>query len=389
MPRTLAESLAVVGNDDLAARVLRGLFAVMPFAPSWEPPKDLLALAARHDPARAAQIAARAEELARDAGAQSALATFDFLDKSDKGIAVFSGLRGAVKAYQGDRTAALEMDPQQAADAGLKAVGLGYVAFKLFTGPLAPHTGTGAADKLKAFTGTETGRALLLWFVAADLVLPFADNLAQGGTAAVTSFLDEQAGAHAERLSAVAGPEAGEAAGMFRQMLATVQTSLGQAATYAAPLTAYTKEQLPGILATVDKATGVVATGVDVLSTWRCLGNVLVAEVCVARAAELVAADVEEERRQAEIARVNAEREQKERARASAQQEQYTLDDAVPASSLKASPIKVTRSADVPAPAAAALPEKKGCFGCGAMFLFVVLPTLAAVPAWIGWTLWS
>ena len=383
MPRTLSESLAVVGTDDLAARVTRGLFAVMPFAPSWEPPKDLLALAARHDPARAAQIAARAEELARDPGAQSALATFDFLDKSDKGIAVFSGLRGAVKAYQGDRTAALEMDPQQAADAGLKAIGIAWAGWKLFPG--------GATERAGALAGTAAGRALLTWYVAADLVLPFADNLASGGADALTRLIDEQAAANAERLAAVAGPEAIEATGVLRGLLAGIRSGLGQAATYATPLSQWVQSHLPGALAKADALTGVVATAVDTLACYRLVGASLVAEVCLAQAAQEVRAEVAAEAA-AEAARKAAEEaarvaeaqrrvaEEQARRAAGRQKEDYTLDEAVDAASLKNAPIRVTRGADV-APSEAAPPARAGCMGCGGLLLVgLLLGAVAAAP---------
>lgn len=412
MSRSLRTELSRFGQGDLAVRVVGGLLGVLPFAPSWRPVPDLDARAAAIDAELGPRIAARAEALAQSPGPQSALATFDFLDKGDSGIALFSGVRGAVKVMKGQGADALEMDPQQTADAGLKAAGLAWVTWKLFEGLGPTPTAPPAADRLRAFMATEAGRALLAWYVAAELVLPFADNLAQGGTDTVIDLLESQAKEHADRLSAVAGAEVADAAGMLTQMAGTLRNALGQAAVYAGPVVEWSKTNLPGLLGAVDKATGLLATGVDTLSTYRCIGASLVAEVCLTQATTEVRAEVEAERAKAaaerekaaaiaeaarvkavaaaEAAREKAERDAVERAEAeriaaqarriaSAQQEKYTLDEALPAASLAAAPIKVTRSAEMEV-SQAAVPAKSGCFGCGGLLLIGVLAAGALVP---------
>ncbi|MFN7146770.1 MAG: hypothetical protein ACK4YP_23555 [Myxococcota bacterium] len=302
MSRSLAEALAAHESGDVTVRVVNGFFSVLPFAPGWRFPGTLPEAAARLDPALAERVAARAEALARAPGPQGALAAFDFLDKGDAGIALFSGLRGAVKAARGEgAAAALETDPQQAADAGLKAAGLSFAAYKLFDGPL--------DDRARALLGTEAGRALLTWYVASDVVLPFADNFVAGGTDLITELVDKQAAANVARLAVVAGPEVQEAAGMLDRLGGTLKTFAGQAATFAAPLSAYARESLPGVLGTADRVSGVAATGVDALAAYRCLGASLVAEVVLARALADVRAEVERELEAAEAARRLAEAE--------------------------------------------------------------------------------
>lgn len=406
MTRSLAQALDAHSSGDLAVRATAGLLGVLPFAATWSPIPSLEQGALQRDEALAERIAARAERIATGEGPQSALAVFDFLDKGDSGIALFTGLRGAVKVARGQE-GALEMDPQQAADAGLKAVGIAWAAWKLFPGT--------PPERARALLETATGRALLTWFVAADLVLPFADNLATGGATAITTLIDDKAGENAARLIAVAGPEAEQATGVLKGMLAGINASLGQAATYAAPLSAYVQEQLPGVLATADKITGVVATAVDTLACYRCLGASLVAEVCLAQAAAEVKAEAEAEEvaaenarrlaeaevenvrieaeaaatraREAAAAAERAERESREaeataREAASKQREDYTLDDAVAAASLRAAPVKVTRTAEI-ATSAAAPVAKAGCWGCGSVFL---LAGLGAAATWIAYT---
>ncbi|MDP2306726.1 MAG: hypothetical protein Q8P18_11945 [Pseudomonadota bacterium] len=432
MNRSLKDALAAHQPGDVTVRVVNGFFSVLPFAPGWHYPGTLGAAATSLDPAIAARVADRADAIAREPGPQGALAAFDFLDKGDAGIALFSGLRGVVQVARGEGASALEMDPQQAADAGLKAAGLSYVTWKLFDG--SPD------ERVRALLGTESGRALLTWYVATDVVLPFADNLVAGGTGLITDLIDTQAAANVARLAVIAGPEVLETAGMLDRLGGTLKSYAGQAATFAAPLSAYAKDSLPGILGTADKITGVAATGVDALSAYRALGASLVAEVCLARAlaevrvqvaAELEAAEAarrlaeaeaenarieaDEARRRAEEAaaveqarlaavaereREEAERERveldarREEARlagvaaeqamraASRQREDYSLAEAEEAASLKHAPIKVTRSAELET-SASATPAKSGCFGCGAgIVLFVLAGAVASVGMW-------
>lgn len=382
MSRSLREELAAFSAGDASVRAVSGLLGILPFAASWSPVLSLDDAAAAIDPTLGPRIATRAEALAQAEGPQAALAAFAFLDKGDTGIALFSGLRGAYKGVKGE-AGALEMDPQQAADAGLKAIGIAWAGWKLFPG--------GATERAGALAGTAAGRALLTWYVAADLVLPFADNLASGGADALTRLIDEQAAANAERLAAVAGPEAIEATGVLRGLLAGIRSGLGQAATYATPLSQWVQSHLPGALAKADALTGVVATAVDTLACYRLVGASLVAEVCLAQAAQEVRAEVAAEAA-AEAARKAAEEaarvaeaqrrvaEEQARRAAGRQKEDYTLDEAVDAASLKNAPIRVTRGADV-APSEAAPPARAGCMGCGGLLLVgLLLGAVAAAP---------
>ncbi len=401
MSHELAPSVAEFHKGDLTVRVVGGFFGILPFVASWAPTTDLdaasLAAATRlNAPELAGRIRTRAEQLARAEGPQAALAAFDFLDKGDKGIAIFSGLRTAYKTVRGQE-GALEMDPQQAADAGLKAIGISWAAWKLFPGS--------AAEKVRALTNTEAGRALLAWYTAADLVLPFADNLASGGTSAITAMISGQAAENAKRLAAVAGGEVEQATGMLSSLMGTFEAGLGQAAAYAEPLAAYVQTQVPNIFGTADKVTGVVATGVDALASYRLIGASLVAEVCLGEAARQVKSEAEAEA--AEAQRVAVEKAAKEKAdaeaaaarakaeaeaaaaaraaaeaaekaaaearlKASAVRDDYSLSAPVAADSLKNNPIKYTKSAEIEARTAAP-PAKAGCMGCGAgLVLFAI-----------------
>ena len=404
MPHELSSSVAEFHAGNITVRVVRGFFGVLPFVATWVPTVDLDAAARATAlsvgaPELADRIRQRAEQLARAEGPQAALAAFDFLDKGDKGIAIFSGLRSVYKAAR-KQEGALEMDPQQAADAGLKAMGISWATWKLFPGS--------AAEKARALTATEAGRALLAWYVAADLVLPFADNIAAGGTAAITGMIRGRAAENAKRLAAVAGGEAEEATGMLTTLMSSLESVLGEAAAYADPLASYVQAQVPSILGTADKVTGVVATGVDALASYRLIGASLVAEVCLAQAAAAVVIEANAERVLAEKAaadeataeRLAAARADREReaaaqeaerlaaARADREQEaaarradaELRFGDSRRQDPTMNPPVSADAGRQEPA-AASSVPG--GCFGCGAG---VVL--LGVVGAGIAIALW-
>lgn len=287
----LSEQMAVFGENDLAVRAVRGLLGVMPFVSDWQHPGKLTDLAERLEPDHAERLAARAERLAGEPGPQAALKTFDLLDKCDKSIAFYSGIKAGVQGARG-QAGALETDPQQAADAGLKALGVAYAAYKLMPGET-------AEERYKALLATDTGRAMLIFYVAVEVVLPFADNVASGGIDVMAQIIDRYAAENAQRLAAVAGGEVDEAMGMLAQLASTLKSFTGQAAAFARPLNDWCKEKLPGMLGKMDALGGMMATGVDALSTWRYMGAALVAEVCLAQALPILRAEIAQEAEEA------------------------------------------------------------------------------------------
>jgi hypothetical protein len=363
MSRNLAEMMQAFSEGDMSVRVVRGLFSVMPFLPDWRHRGSILQEAARlgGDPSLHARIAARAEAIAQREGPQAALKTLDLLDKADTGLAAFSGIKGVVQSVRGVE-GALEMDPQQAADAGMKALGLAFICYKLFDGS--------TLEKAGALTRYEAGKSLLTWFAAVDVVLPFADNLASGGLELVTAGVDRFAGQSGERLGG--GAEVAEAQGVLAAMSGTLKAVIGQAAGFAKPLSDWCKGSLPGVLGAADTATGVAATALDALHTYRYLGSALVLERVLEQAKQEVEAEVAAEA--AAAAARKAEEEKKSRT------DSYSMSGSSSASSLGSTGIKVTRSSE-PAPTPAEPPAKKGCLGCMGLVLAILLLGTASA-AW-------
>lgn len=368
--KRLSEILTEFSETDYAVRTVKGLLSVMPFVPDWRHPASLQQAVSRFDPgldpALVARVAARADELSLEPGPQAALKAFEMMDKGDKGIALLSGLKAGYQGLRG-QAGALEVDPQQAADAGLKALGLAWATSQLYEGSV--------PDKVKTLVGSDTGRSLLVWYVAVDVVLPFADNLASGSLNVMDNIIDQQAAANAERLASMAGADIGQAQGMLAGLTGTLKNLLGQAASFSKPLSDWCQEKLPGVLGSADRVTGVIATALDALSSYRYLGAVLVAEAVILRAKadvhKQIAAEKAEALRQEELAR----RAEEERRAKSKVQNSY---DMSASTSAAPSGIKTTRSTP---DAGSQPPAKSGCMGCMGLLIAGVL-LMSAGTAW-------
>lgn len=273
--------------DDYTVKLVGAVCAVVPFAPDLPAYSSLEAhLLAREPKAKKSQLD-RAKELAAADGAQRALWVANALDTADGGIAVFSGLSTAVNLYRnqtGQRLDALETDPQQAADAVLKGLGLAYLIWKLFPG--------GPTEKVAAFRALPSGQALIFYYAAVELGLPFADNALTGGGSLLSSLYAKYGPDQTSKFSAIAGAEAaqgatavmGELLGPVDSMVKMASGSLGAIADAA---TAY----LPGALNVGDKLAGVVASAADALPVYRYLGARVVAEAVAHQALTEVPVD--------------------------------------------------------------------------------------------------
>ncbi len=367
MPHDLDAILGEFKQDSYAVRLSTGVMNILPFVTEVPYVGSIDAAAKKVEPAHWERVAARTRELVAEQGPQSALATADLLDKGDKGIALYSGVRGVYKAVKrtGD---ALETDPQQLADAALKAVGVAWMAWRIFPGD--------ATQKAAALWSSPAGSALLGYYVAVDVALPFTDNVLTSGGAFFRDVVFKAAGENAVRLAAVG--DAHQALGFLESLTTRLSEFTGKAAQFIEPITRMAAERLPKVAAGADAVAGVLATAADALSVYRYLGGQLVLEACLQRAHADVQAELAKEAA-AVAAKAAAEREAAEALqRASAVKSDYALSEGRSADSLDSSPIKVTRKApELPAKA-----EKSGCGMCGVVFAVITLglAALATLP---------
>ena len=335
------ELLGSYNERDYSVRLVRTVCNVVPFAPDLPDWFSMVDGLKELDPDAKKPVLDRAMELQREDDAQRALWMVRALDTADSGIGVFSGVRSAVKLYQAkdnsERLDALETDTQQGVDAVLKGLALAFVIYKLFPGSL--------TEKVKAFRETNTGQAIIFYYAAIEVGLPFADNALLGGGTMVKSLFDKFGADQQAKLAAVAGEEeAAQAVTMMGQLMGPIETMSGMAKEHLGGVAEATTGFLSTALNVGDKVAGAAATGADFLQVYRFLGSRLVAEQCLKRALE-------------EVENAQEERE---------------------AASAAAVPIKYTRSADDLPDS----PKKRGgCFGLfGGVLLAVLLGSLAS--AW-------
>ncbi len=274
------EALRRFDEKAYAVRLVRGVSRVVPFAPelaSWHSLVDGLSTL---DPDARRPVLDHARELTADSGPQRALWLLGALDTADSGISVFSGVSTAVGLYsaeRGERLDALETDTQQAVDATVKILALAASIHSLFPGnPL---------EKVRAFRETETGQILLFYVAAIEVGLPFADNLLQEGSGAVSTLWERFGPPQQERLSAIVSPEeVTGAVATLKQLLEPLDRMAETAKEHVKPLAQAAASYLPTIVDAGDKVAGVAATGADLLPVYRFLGARLVAETALRRA---------------------------------------------------------------------------------------------------------
>ena len=338
MATDLDEQLGRFHEKAITVRLVRTVCNVVPFAPAlpdWYSLVDGL----RHlDEGAKRPVLERAAAIGRSADAQRALWMVQALDAADGGLGVFSGVRSAVALYQAEsgaqRLDALETDTQQAIDAVVKCLVIGFLVHRLFEGSV--------AEKVGEFRQTETGQALLFYLAAVEVGLPFADDAAKGGGALLTELLDRFGEDQVTKLAAVASPEeASGALATVRAMVEPLQALVATAAAHLSSIADASRGVLGSAIEVGDKVAGVAATGADLLPVYRFLGTRLVAEVALRRA----------------IAEDRADRAEAE------------------GRSAAAVPVRYTRSADD-------LPEaparRRGCFG---LFLLLLIAGSATLPS--------
>ena len=255
--------LAEFSPDDKTPRLVRAVLSVVPGMPELTPYPAL--------PSVCAALGGAPIDVARAAGHLNDEDIRDILwmsalvDTGDKGYAVLTGVSSAVGLFFGRGQKALDNDTQQRNDAVLKAFALAYMAWK--------------SGNVAGFPQLPAGRALLTWYAAMELALPFADNAATRGGDLLGGLLGSHGPAQLQRFTGLLGGRSADGVQSALQTLtgpinATLQAVLPHARSLATSASAY----VPSALATADAAAGVLAAAVDVMPVYRYLGARLAAE---------------------------------------------------------------------------------------------------------------
>jgi hypothetical protein len=176
-----------------------------------------------------------------------------------------------------ERIDALETDTQQAVDAVMKALAMAYAIHRLYDGSI--------TEKIGQFKSAKAGQALMFYYAAIEIGMPFTDNALKGGGLVLKQLYDAHGKAQVAKLAAIVGEADAEAAsGILAKLLATLGTMVDMAGQHLGPIAEAGVGFLPRAVDVGDKAAGVLATGADLLSVYRYLGARLVAEACIGKA---------------------------------------------------------------------------------------------------------
>jgi hypothetical protein len=266
--------LSTFQPKDVTVRVLEALFKVIPGTPAVTFYRSIDEAAAIVAPNANLE---QARAYASDAGALRAIKVANAIDTGDVGISVYTGIRSALKFFQGDRKAAGETDPQQGADAALKAAAIAYMTHTLFPGSL--------SEKVQALRATDAGQRLLAYYAAVEVAMPFADDVVSNTGNAVTALMAKYGGKNLSRLEGAAGLGASrESEGVMKELLGTLDGIVSNVSKHTGTIAGAVTKVMPRALAATDTVAGAVATGADALPVYRILGAQLVTEAALRRA---------------------------------------------------------------------------------------------------------
>ena len=267
------------GLRDVTAVATNGLLRVLPYADTLPPVDSLAELAQLMLGASNAEVTAQAEHHVSSDASRKALWVTTGLDAGDGIVTVVSSLRSAVALYiarKSGKQAPPSWAAHQGGDAVLKALGIGYLLNLCFPD---------SDDAVLELSELPAGRALLAYFAAAEVALPFVEQLSEDEQV-FSSLMSQHLDAQAAKLATVTGKPAVEEARRHLESIAlTVDSLVNRSGDYLGPFVQSAEGMVPGAGGVVDTIGDVMAAGADVLPVYRYLGTRLVSEAAVSRAA--------------------------------------------------------------------------------------------------------
>lgn len=271
--------LAEFSPTDNTVRLVGSVLSAVPGSPTLEPYPALASVVAALG---SSDVAAATPHL-HDEAVTDILWMSGLIDTGDRGYAVVTGVASALKMFFGGGTkmAALETDTQQRNDAVLKAFALAYLAWKTTDGPIPQRAAT--------FAKLPAGRALLTYYAAMEVALPFADNALVSGGTMFSELMDKHGNAQLARFTSMIGSKASDGVpGALSALTGPIESAIASVRPHAQKIAASAKQYAPTALDAGDKLAGVLANVADVMPVYRYLGGRLAAESVVLRGGSLV-----------------------------------------------------------------------------------------------------
>ena len=271
--------LSRFGPRDLTVLGTNGLLRVLPHGAALPPVTSLAEVAASLVGGEHHGLLARADALAASESGRKAMWLVTGIDAGDGLATAFATTRTAITLYmqrKSGRDTPISWSTNQAADAVLKAIGIAYLLDLCF-----PQSD----DPVRRLAELPSGRAMLAYFAATEVALPFVEVLADRDHT-LSHILPDHLDQQTRKLATVAGaPPIAAARRHLSSLVPTVDALVAESAAYLAPFVQTAEDSLSGTGRVMETVGDVVALGSDVLPVYRFLGVRLVAEAAVARAA--------------------------------------------------------------------------------------------------------
>ncbi|MCB1173530.1 MAG: hypothetical protein KDK39_08200 [Leptospiraceae bacterium] len=274
MSNPIDTKLAEFKQDALTVKMMSTLFNVVPFTPEFQYYADLEGAVNR-----LGGNLDKARELANGEDVANAIKIAGYLDTSDKLIAGYAGVKNIISFFGGssaEKKATFESDPQQALDAALKAAALSYLIYILYPGSI--------QEKVTAFRETPAGMEAAVYYALVEVALPFSDNLVDSGGNLISRLINSKDSEMASQFQKfIPGEAFTQATQVLSGLTEPLNGYLEQAKAYTNPFAEKVKGYLPSGMNVADSATGLAATGADLMPAWNLLGARLAAEAIALR----------------------------------------------------------------------------------------------------------
>lgn len=269
----IEEVLSEFKETDATVRLAKFLFDNLPFTPDFLYYMDFRRALQRYTQENPAELYKKIIQIAKfNDNVHKILKTSKAIDKIDGGLGIFTSLKNGYEVItKKPKERTFEADPQQAIDAGIKAIALGYIISL-----------TSKDDPLKTFLELKAGQELLYYFIVIELALPFTDNLIESGGKFLYKILQEKESEISNRFVSFTDQTSYQEA---KTILQKISDKLDQIALLVSqhikPIEESLKNKLPSILNIADSTSGGVATILDMLPIWKFLGARVAAELCI------------------------------------------------------------------------------------------------------------
>jgi len=132
-------------------------------------------------------------------------------------------------------------------------------------------------SKIQGLIQTPAGVELLIYYSLIEIALPFTDNLIEGSSNTISKLFQNQHEIQ-NKFNSLRIGELNNATETLNSLQKTIPIYLDKVKNYVQPAAEKIKVYLPTALNIADSATGVIASGADLLPVWTFLGARLITE---------------------------------------------------------------------------------------------------------------